>query len=206
MNDREFKKSNKKKYTLWLTDEEKKLLEVRAEQYGYLYLSEYLRDAGIYNDVIQVDISYTEQVNNLFQELINEIKKLTKEVRRVMKYNTSATTEETEMIQQALYRVYSQTKSLKKSVNDNVNVKEIIKKSKIKLYKNEIKNEFDNIINSSINDTQKKTEMDAIIYQIKLASESIKNNDKNSKDYNEGWQECISFIREIIEESINITI
>ena len=201
MSKRELNNSNKIKYTLWLTNEEKSLLELRAEQYGYRYLSDYLRDAGVYNDVILVDISYTESVNSLFTDMITEIRKLTKEVRRVMKYDTSASPEEREMIQQALYRVYSQTKSLKKSVNDNINVSEVIKKSKVKLYKKEIEKEFNDIVNSPV-ERKTKPNIDAIISRIKLASE-IQKDETKSNVYNEGWQDCLAFVTELIKNSVS---
>lgn len=204
MSSRELNSSKRKQFRLWLSDEERNLLEVRAEQYGYRHLSEYLRDAGIYNDVIIVDISYTESVNNLFADMILEIRKLTKEVRRVMKYDTSASPEEREMIQQALYRVYSQTKSLKKSVNDNINIKEVIKKSKVKLYKKEIENEFNNVINASL-DKKKQINIDAILSRIKVAS-NIQKDDYRSNDYDEGWKDCVSFISETIDETFNFEI
>lgn len=144
---RELDSNKRKQFRLWLSEEERALLETRAEQYGYRYLSEYLRDAGIYNDVMQIDISYTEEVNQLFSDYILDVRKLLKEVRRIMKFDTSASPEEREKIQMGLYRVYSQMKSLNKSVNDNINISAIIKEYRVKRYKNEIKREFNEIIN-----------------------------------------------------------
>lgn len=149
MNYRELDSKPRQAYKIRFSQEERKLLDVKAAQYGYRYLSDYIRDASIYENVIQIDVSYTDEVASLFQEYINEIRKFTKEVRRVLKYNTSASTEEQEMIQQALYKVYSQTKSLKKSINDNLNVDEIVKQSKERLYNKqlaELEKEFNIII------------------------------------------------------------
>lgn len=134
MKNRELKNDRQKMYTIMFTEEERKLLEAKAQAYNYRYLSDYIRDCAIYESVIQINIEYTESVNNLFQQYIDEIKKFTKEVRRILKWDTTTSTEEKEIIQQALYRVYSQTKSLKKSVNDNINVEVIEKESKKKLY------------------------------------------------------------------------
>ncbi len=134
MKNRELKNDRQKMYTIMFTEEERKLLEAKAQAYNYRYLSDYIRDCAIYESVIQINIDYTESVNNLFQQYIDEIKKFTKEVRRILKWDTTTSAEEKEIIQQALYRVYSQTKSLKKSVNDNINVEVIEKESKKKLY------------------------------------------------------------------------
>lgn len=130
--------------------EEKQLLNLKKEQYHYKYLSNYIRDACIYENIVVINVAYTDEVNNLFQTYIDEVRKFTKEVRRVMKYDTSASVEQREMMQQALYRVYSSTKSLKKSVNNNLNIDVIVKQSKERLYKqqvNELERNFNAINN-----------------------------------------------------------
>lgn len=142
-------------YKIRFSREEKQLLDIKQQQYGYQHLSDYIRDASIYENVIVINVSYTEQVVDLFQTLIDEVRKFTKEVRRVMKYDTSASDEEREMIQQALYRVYSSTKSLKNSVNDNLNIEAIKKQSKERLYNqelNELEKIFNEITTGEIND------------------------------------------------------
>lgn len=121
-----------------VSPEEKQLLNVKKEQYNYRYLSDYIRDASIYENIIQIDISYTNEVVDLFQTYITEIRKFTKEVRQILKYATSLSNEKIELLQQSLYRVYSQTKSLKKSVNDNLNIEIIMKQSKERLYKQQL--------------------------------------------------------------------
>lgn len=121
-----------------VSPEEKQLLNVKKEQYNYRYLSDYIRDASIYENIIQIDVSYTDAVVDLFQTYITEIRKFTKEARRILKYATSLSDEERELLQQSLYRVYSQTKSLKKSVNDNLDIEIIMKQSKERLYKQQL--------------------------------------------------------------------
>lgn len=138
-------------YKIRFSREEKQLLDVKQQQYGYKHLSDYIRDASIYENVIVINVSYTEKVTDLFQTLIDEVRKFTKEVRRVMKYDTSASDEEREMIQQGLYRVYSSTKSLKNSVNDNLNIEAIKKQSKERLYNQEL-NELEKVFNEITTD------------------------------------------------------
>ncbi len=125
-------------YKIRFSPEEKQLLDLKRQQYGYKYLSDYIRDASIYENVIQIDVSYTDAVVDLFQTYITEIRKFTKEVRRILKYATSLSDEERELLQQSLYRVYSQTKSLKKSVNDNLDIEAIVKQSKERIYKQQL--------------------------------------------------------------------
>lgn len=143
------KRMPKVKYTVRFTEEEMKLLQAKAEHYNYRYLSDYIRDSGIYENVVQVDVKYTDELNLLFQEYIDEVKKLTKEMRRVLKWDTTMTEEEKETFQQSLYRVYSQLKSLKKSVNDNIDISMIEKGAKKTLYNKklqELNSEADKVL------------------------------------------------------------
>ena len=134
MKERELNKDKKKQYNIWLTDEERKLLNAKVQQYNYQYLSDYIRDAALYEGLIEVNVSYTDEVNALFQEAINEIRKYTKEVRRILKWSSNISKAELEQLQHSLNIIYGVTKSLKKSVNDNINVTEIVHNSRKKIY------------------------------------------------------------------------
>lgn len=143
------KKSEYAPYNIRFSKEERKLLDVKSNQYGYKYVSDYIRDCCLYESIIEINMQYTKETNKLIQDYTTEISKYTKEVRRILKFATSLSPEEFETLQQSLYRVYSQTKSLKKAVNENINVDAIIKQSKEKIYKQQVevlKNEFDKII------------------------------------------------------------
>lgn len=142
------KKSEYAPYNIRFTKEERRLLDIKSQQYGYKYVSDYIRDCCLYESVIEINMQYTSDTNKLIQDYSVEISKFTKEVRRILKYATSLSADEFETLQQSLYRVYSQTKSLKKAVNENINVDAIIKQSKEKIYKQQIeilKKEFDKI-------------------------------------------------------------
>lgn len=126
---------------------EKQLLNLKRKQYHYQYLSDYIRDACIYENIIQIDVSYAEGVDDLFQTYINEVRKFNKEVKRILKYDTHISEKEKDFLQQAQYRVYSATKSLIKSVNDNLNIQAIIKQSKERLYHQQV-NELEEKFNA----------------------------------------------------------
>ena len=134
-----------------VSPEEKQLLNLKRQQYHYQYLSDYIRDACIYENIIQIDVSYAKGVDDLFQSYINEVRKFNKEIRRILKYDTHISPEEKDVLQQSLYRVYSATKSLIKSVNDNLDIQAIIKQSKERLYHqqvNELEEKFNAISNN----------------------------------------------------------
>lgn len=132
------KKDNEKEiyYTLRLTKAERELLEARRIKYNYRFLSDYIRDTSIYENLILVNVSYSDKLLDMFEEYIKATNKLTKEARRIVRYELTA---DTEAVQQMLYRVYSQTKSLKKAINEQVNVELIKQKTKEQIYNSKLK-------------------------------------------------------------------
>lgn len=76
--------NKRKKYPLWLSEGERLLLEAKAEEYQYKYLADYIRDAAIYESLIKVNLTGSENLISCYQKYISEIKKYTKEVRRIL--------------------------------------------------------------------------------------------------------------------------
>ena len=70
--------------------EEKTLIQAKAEMYGYRYLSNYIRDAAIYEKVTQVDLKGQDEILSAFSENTKEIKEIAKGVRHLCKFLTQA--------------------------------------------------------------------------------------------------------------------
>lgn len=130
----------RKKFPLWLSEGERLLLEAKAEEYQYKYLANYIRDAAIYESLIKVNLEGSEDLISCYQKYISEVKKYTKEVRRILRYGTTLNAEEKELLQNSLFAVYSQMKSLKGTTEEKLDyeVIEEIAKNRIedKYYKN----------------------------------------------------------------------
>lgn len=130
----------RKKFPLWLSEGERLLLEAKAEEYQYKYLADYIRDAAIYESLIKVNLEGSEDLMSCYQKYISEVKKYTKEVRRILRYGTTLNAEEKELLQNSLFAVYSQMKSLKGTTEEKLDyeVIEEIAKNRIedKYYKN----------------------------------------------------------------------
>lgn len=130
----------RKKFPLWLSEGERLLLEAKAEEYQYKYLADYIRDAAIYESLIKVNLEGSENLISCYQKYISEVKKYTKEVRRILRYGTTLSSEEKELLQNSLFAVYSQMKSLKGTTEEKLDyeVIEEIAKNRIedKYYKN----------------------------------------------------------------------
>lgn len=130
----------RKKFPLWLSEGERLLLEAKAEEYQYKYLADYIRDAAIYESLIKVNLEGSEDLICCYQKYISEVKKYTKEVRRILRYGTTLSSEEKELLQNSLFAVYSQMKSLKGTTEEKLDYEiiEEIAKNRIedKYYKN----------------------------------------------------------------------
>ena len=130
----------RKKFPLWLSEGERLLLEAKAEEYQYKYLADYIRDAAIYESLIKVNLEGSEDLISCYQKYISEVKKYTKEVRRILRYGTTLNAEEKELSQNSLFAVYSKMNSLKGTTEEKLDyeVIEEIAKNRIedKYYKN----------------------------------------------------------------------
>lgn len=71
-----------------VSKEEKALIEAKAEMYGYRYLSNYIRDASIYEKITQVDLKGQDEILNAFSENTKEIKEIAKGIRHLCKFLT----------------------------------------------------------------------------------------------------------------------
>lgn len=71
---------------VWVSDEEKTLLETKAEYYNYKSFAAYIRDACIYEKVTNVDVENADKICDAYADYTKEIKKITKEIRNLIKY------------------------------------------------------------------------------------------------------------------------
>lgn len=71
-----------------VSKEEKTLIQAKAEMYGYRYLSNYIRDAEIYEKVTQVGLKGQDEICGAFSENTKEIKEIAKGVRHLCKFLT----------------------------------------------------------------------------------------------------------------------
>lgn len=72
---------------VWVSDEEKTLLETKADYYNYKSSAAYIRDACIYEKVTKVDLKNSDKVCEAYSNYAKEIKKITKELKNLIKYN-----------------------------------------------------------------------------------------------------------------------
>lgn len=115
-------KQRRKSIKVWLSDEERILVELKAEFYGYKRLAKYIRDAAIYEKVTYVDLKNKEELYVAYAENTKELKKITKEIRHISKYATRLTDETKKDILDVMYAVLRNQKTMIKLIDEKLDL------------------------------------------------------------------------------------
>ena len=78
----------RKSIKVWVSDEERALVEAKAYNYGYRRIAPYIRDAAIYERVTNYKIKGEEEILNVYCETSKEIKSIVKDIRHICKFAT----------------------------------------------------------------------------------------------------------------------
>lgn len=78
----------RKSIKVWVSDEERALVEAKAHNYGYRRIAPYIRDAAIYERVTNYKIKGEEEILNVYCETSKEIKSIVKDIRHICKFAT----------------------------------------------------------------------------------------------------------------------
>ncbi len=116
-------KSRRKSIKVWLSDEERELIEVKAIQYGYKALSKYIRDATIYEKVTYVDIDNRKQIYEAYANNTKEIKKIGKQIRHISKYATQIQDKDIKNITNLMMEMFKNQKDIYKLIENKLNLK-----------------------------------------------------------------------------------
>jgi hypothetical protein len=115
-------KQRRKSIKVWLSDEERILVESKAEFYGYKRLAKYIRDAAIYEKVTYVDLKNKEELYVAYAENTKELNKITKEIRHISKYATRLTDETKKDILDIMYAVLRNQKTMIKLIDEKLDL------------------------------------------------------------------------------------
>ena len=115
-------KQRRKSIKVWLSDEERILVESKAEFYGYKRLAKYIRDAAIYEKITYINLKNKEELYVAYSENTKELKKITKEIRHISKYATQLTDETKKNILDIMYAILRNQKSMIKFIDEKLDL------------------------------------------------------------------------------------
>lgn len=78
----------RKSIKVWVSDEERSLIEAKAHNYCYKRLAPYIRDAAIYERVTNVDIKGQDEILKAYTENTREVKSIVKDIKHICKFAT----------------------------------------------------------------------------------------------------------------------
>lgn len=115
-------KQRRKSIKVWLSDEERILVETKARYYGYKRLAKYVRDAVIYEKVTYVDVKNKDQLYLAYAENTKQLKKITKEIRHISKYATQVSDENIKELLDIMYAILRNQKSMIKLIDEKLDL------------------------------------------------------------------------------------
>lgn len=115
-------KQRRKSIKVWLSDEERILVETKARYYGYKRLAKYVRDAVIYEKVTYVDVKNKDQLYLAYAENTKQLKKITKEIRHISKYATQVSDENIKELLDIMYAILRNQRSMIKLIDEKLDL------------------------------------------------------------------------------------
>lgn len=115
-------KSRRKSIKVWVSDEERCLLETKAEFYGYKTLAGYIRDACFYEKVTHVDLKNRNEIYEAYSNNTKELKKIAKEFRHFSKYATQISKEDLKDISITMFTILKKQKQMLQLIENKLDL------------------------------------------------------------------------------------
>ena len=115
-------KQRRESIKVWLSKEERILVEAKAEYYGYKRLAPYVRDAVIYENVTYVDLKSKEELYKAYSDNTEQLKKIAKEIRHISRYATQLSSEELKNLTNTMYGILRNQKAMIKLIDEKLDL------------------------------------------------------------------------------------
>ena len=104
-------KQRRESIKVWLSKEERTLVEAKAEYYGYKRLAPYVRDAVIYENIMYLRMKF-----------LSELKKIAKGVRHISKYATQLSSEDLKKLTNTMFGILNNQKTMMKLIDEKLDL------------------------------------------------------------------------------------
>ena len=115
-------KQRRESIKVWLSKEERSLVEAKAEFYGYKRLAPYVRDAVIYENVTYVDLKSKGELYKAYSDNTEQLKKIAKEIRHISRYATQLSSEELKKLTNTMYGILRNQKAMIKLIDEKLDL------------------------------------------------------------------------------------
>ena len=127
-------KERRKSIKVIVSDEERSLIEAKANFYGYKTIESYIRDTAIYEKVTHVDLKSKNELYEAYSNNTKELKKIAKEFRHFSKYATQISQEDMKNISITMFTILKKQKQMLQLIENKLDIdiwQEINKKDHI---------------------------------------------------------------------------
>lgn len=127
-------KERRKSIKVIVSDEERSLIEAKANFYGYKTIASYIRDTAIYDKVTHVDLKSKNELYEAYSNNTKELKKIAKEFRHFSKYATQISQEDMKNISITMFTILKKQKQMLQLIENKLDIdiwQEINKKDHI---------------------------------------------------------------------------
>ena len=115
-------KTRRNSIKVWVSDEERALLEAKSNYYGYSRLAKYIRDAIIYEKITHVDLKGKEQIYAAYSENTQELKKIAKEIRHISRYATQISNYDLKEVSTQMFNILKNQKKMLKLIEQKLSL------------------------------------------------------------------------------------
>ena len=115
-------KERRKSIKVIVSDEERILIEAKANFYGYKTIASYIRDAAIYEKITYVDLKSKNELYEAYSINTKELKKITKEFRHFSKYATQISEEDLKDISITMFTILKKQKQMLQLIENKLDI------------------------------------------------------------------------------------
>ena len=115
-------KSRRKSIKVIVSDEERSLLETKANFYGYKTIASYIRDSAIYEKVTHIDLKSKNEIYEVYSNNTKELKKIAKEFRHFSKYATQISKDDLKDISIMVFTILKRQKQILQLIEKKLDI------------------------------------------------------------------------------------
>ena len=112
----------RKSIKVWVSDEERALVEAKAYNYGYRRIAPYIRDAAIYERVTNYKIKGEDEIINAYCESNKEINSMVKDIRHICKFATQISKENRRELLDLTKAIYKMQTKIRDIINKKLDL------------------------------------------------------------------------------------
>lgn len=115
-------KERRKSIKVIVSDEERSLIEAKANFYGYKTIAGYIRDSAIYEKITHVDLKSKNELYEAYSNNTKELKKIAKEFRHFSKYATQISEEDMKNISTIMFTILRKQKQMLQLIENKLDI------------------------------------------------------------------------------------